>query len=149
MKKQPLQKRTEMEIYTRKPIMVTLGNKEYEIFPKPIKKTLEWKEKTQATIKHIHSILSVLASMQEKEDVKITQELIDTVFQLLNEDVDIMMDLVFEYEPTLPKEEILDTAYMDEMIICILEVLKLAYPFLARLDSKTIKAFLISSTTKK
>lgn len=114
-------KRTDDDKMTGAPVMVTLGGKEYPVYPKKYKEKREWRQKAKA----VFDTLDVLNRIDfEKDQVQ------GALFakNLMLDFIDECVDLLFEWEPTLPKEEILENATEEELIDAIWAVKGLVVP---------------------
>lgn len=116
--------RTDSEKLGKLPIIVCLGGKEYNIHPKPLRQSRLWKEKAKDCIEDFEHLFRV--------DYTNTQDAISALRAFLFDTLDELIDLVFEWEPDLPKDEILDTATEDEMLNAVFAVMELAFPLAQR-----------------
>ena len=101
--------RTEEDKVLQNPVKVTLGGKGYEIRPLPIKYALPWcKSVIQITISGIMSRASITTDTPEEFDNAMNDVLIERPEKLI--------DLFFDYAKDLDKEEIMETASLNEVI---------------------------------
>jgi len=119
-------------------IKVTLGEKEYEIEPLPIKGAREVRHKFAAVLAPAVTALQG-APQTEMSDYSAIAGIISAVKDTLLGLTDLCLDLLFEYSPTLKtnRDEIEATAYDQQVISAFVEVLKLLYPFVQALAGMT------------
>ena len=111
--------RSENDIVTKAPIVVSLGNKEYDIAPLVIKEARAWRVK----------VVEVLASLPSLEDTADTPENFDAALKLLLVTMqDTVLDLFFEYAKELDREEIEGIATEDEVADAFSRVIEVAFP---------------------
>jgi hypothetical protein len=113
--------RTDSDKLSREPVMVKLGNTEYPIHPKPIIESRKWKKLAKKEIDKIDPVFNV-----QMEDY---QKSLPLLKELIFENLDNLVDLVFEWEKELPKKEIMNTATEEEMIDALIIILRMAFPF--------------------
>ncbi len=101
--------RTEEDKVLQSPIKVVLGGRTYEIKPLPIKYALPW-------CKNV--IQTILSGMMSK--TKITTDTPDEFDEAMNDILidrpEKLIDLFFDYARDLNKEEIMETASLNEII---------------------------------
>lgn len=118
-------KRTDTQKLNREPVIVVLGGKQYAIHPQPYGHSRAWKAKARATVESFETLFHV-----NYEDHAAAMSALKTfIFDTFDE----MVDLVFEWDTTLPKDEILDIATEDELLDAVLAVMVLAFPLAQRL----------------
>jgi hypothetical protein len=117
---------------------VVLGGQSYAIKELPARANQAWRKKIDGTLKEILGVLDVIPEMEL--DLAAGQIRAGDIFNLVKKysplllnRIDELADWVISYSPILEedRERILDNAYESEMITALLEVLKLAYPFVA------------------
>ena len=121
MENAPNEPRTEEQIIGRTPVILSLGGKNYNIYPLPISKSREWRAECS-------KIFDVYA---EKLDTRAetNEELTKSVRSLLNEIPAMVYDLVFMYAPNLPRAIIEEEATDQELFDALIAIFLLAYPF--------------------
>src|SRR5688500_7789897 len=117
-----MNERTDEQKISREPIKVVLGGKTYKIEPKAIRHSLAWKTKYKPTLKMFFDLTNSQSINAENAQVLIQDF-------LLNHYED-WIDAVFDWEPLLPKDEILDNpkGSEQELMKAFQAVLQLAYP---------------------
>ena len=113
------QKRTEDQVVTQAPILVTFGGKQYEIKPLVIKESREWRKK----------FADVLGSLplfvKPNSTPKQFSEVINGMFLNVPDDI---INLIFEYAKDLPRDEIEAVATDVEMAKAFEAILEVAFP---------------------
>jgi hypothetical protein len=116
--------RTEEQILSKAPIEVTLGDRPYPIHPANITRSREWRLKLQK------DLADIVGQFNQKAE---GQALVQGLTGALIEFPEKLADLVFAYEPSLPKETILAEATEEQICAAFSVCLTLAFPFLAQL----------------
>jgi uncharacterized membrane protein len=127
-----MKERSEANKLSGTPIVDNLGGEDYNIFTKTIAKSRIWKEKSKPIIAKIQVVMQTNGNNMES-----AQALIGFLYDTWDE----VMDLVFEWEETLPKEKILETATEEELFQAVIGVINLAFPLvkqmgLVKIDKK-------------
>ena len=120
--------RTEDDILARTPIMVRLGDQDYEIALLSVFPQREWRKKLFA------SLAPILASFNFRVDgASMTHGLTAALLEF----PETLADLVFAYGTSLPKEEILGNATEEQMAAAFSAIMAVAFPFLPQLATMT------------
>lgn len=124
--------RSEEDVVTQAPLEVVLGGVKYEIEPLKIREARKWRKQ----LADIKDALADLPSEVENvgELISLIPALVGHLFVTIP---DRIIDLVFSYAPTLPRDLIEDTATDAEIITAFVEILKVAFPFGKALGSIT------------
>lgn len=117
--------RTETQKLNREPVIVVIAGNEYKIHPQSYKHSRAWKEKAKPTVDHFGSLF--------KTNFNDTASAFDALRIFLFDTFDAMIDLCFEYDTSLPKEEIIELATEDELFALILKTLEVAFPLVKML----------------
>jgi hypothetical protein len=120
-----MKQRSEDEIISMSPMRVTLGHKEYDLHPLPIKKARIWREK-------LTNIMSEIVGSMGNKDIS-KQSMTEGLTAALIAFPDKVADLVFEWSPDLPQDTILEEATEGQMNAAFSAIMVMAYPFLAQL----------------
>lgn len=118
-------KRTEEQQIAKTPILVLLGAEQYEIKPLPIIKARQWRTLLNKEMAEITAAMSASES-QANLGPALTSALVAFPEK--------MADLVFAWEPTFPKDKILEEATEEQLAVAYSACMSLAYPFLAQLQ---------------
>lgn len=111
--------RTEDQIVTQAPIIVSFGGKEYQIKPLVIKESREWRRKFAEVLGTLPLFVKPTATPKQFNEV------INGMFM----DVpDSIMDLIFDYARDLPRDEIEAVATDVEMAKAFESILEVAFP---------------------
>lgn len=114
--------RNEEDKLLQVPVKVTLGGKEYEVRPLPLKYALPWcKKLVAATVSGFVSRSNVTTDNPEAFDKAMSELLYDKPEQ--------MIELFFEYARDLPRDEIEETATTAEVVIALEAVKELESRF--------------------
>ena len=112
------EKRSDDQIVTQAPILVSFGGKEYQIKPLVIKESREWRRK-------FAGILGQLPLFNAADTPDKFQKIINGMFM----DVpDSVIDLIFEYVKDLPRDEIEAVATDAEMAKAFESIIEVAFP---------------------
>ena len=122
-------KRTEEQILSKAPIEVTFGEKKYQIKPLTILRQRQWRSKLSEDLKDI-------VSSFERKDAS-SAALATGLTKALLEFPEKLAELVFSYDPSLPKEQILDEATEEQIALAFSAIMAVAFPFLAQLGQVT------------
>lgn len=111
-------------------VTVQLGGQEYAITPLPMKKAREWRQKLEQPFGAMVKVLET-ADTIELTNLGSIAGVVQTFAGTLLGSVDILLNLLFDYAPTLAvdRERIENEAYDEEALAALVEVLKIAYPF--------------------
>jgi len=113
------EKRSEDQVVTQAPIMVSFGGKEYQIKPLVIKESREWRRQFAAILGELPLFANVADTTEH------FQQVINGMFM----DVpDKVIDLIFAYAKDLPREEIEAVATDVEMSKAFESILEVAFP---------------------
>jgi len=124
------QKRSEDQILTQAPIMVSFGGKEYELKPLVIKESREWRRQFAEVLKGLPLFVNAIDTTKHFEQV------INGMFM----DVpDKVIDLIFAYAKDLPREEIEAVATDVEMSKAFESILEVAFPLSRSMVGATAK----------
>lgn len=135
--------RTEEEILAQAPLMVTFGQKQYEIKPLTILKSRSWRKQLVETL---GSIIDTF--LQTSTTLPQTSELLSSgIIGALVQCPEKITDLLFAYAPNLPAQEILENATEDQVIFAFEGVMAMSFPFLGLLG--TMRAVVGSSSLQK
>lgn len=119
-----MKERTEDDILSQAPVKVKLGEKEYELKPLTCRKAREWR------LKLSESLSVITASFgQSPEPGNLGPALTSALISFPEK----LLELVFAYEPSLPRETILDEATEEQVASAFSVIMKLAFPFLGQL----------------
>jgi hypothetical protein len=112
--------RSEDQIVSQAPIIVSFGGKEYEIKPLVIKESREWRKKLAKMMGELSPAINATTDTPEKFQQGINSLLVDMP--------DTIVDLVFDYAKDLPKNEIEAIATDAEMAKAFESILEVAFP---------------------
>ena len=113
------EKRSEDQVLTQAPIMVSFGGKEYELKPLVIKESREWRRQFAEVLKGLPLFVNATDTTQHFEQV------INGMFM----DVpDKVIGLIFAYAKDLPREEIEAVATDAEMSVAFERIIEVAFP---------------------
>lgn len=108
---------------------ITLGGQTYEIAQLPMRENRLWRDTLAAPVTNL---LALLEGNRELEigSVSDLAQIVGLAKTLLLGSMDILLDALFAYSPTLQadRERIEAEAYDDEAIAALAEVVRLAYP---------------------
>lgn len=109
---------------------VVLGGQEYEIEQLSMRKNKEWREKITEPVNKIISLVQNYKTA-EINSVSDIAGLIVVVKDVLFGSMDILLDALFAYAPSLANDRsrIEEEAYDDEAIAALGSIADLAYPF--------------------
>ena len=130
------QERTDEQILTREPIVLSLAGKKYKVQVLPIGKAIEWRKKLIAATAEIsHPLLRPLhvplwrraldffrGGNRAKEYIIAG---LGTAFVAFPERV---LELIFDYAPDLPRPEIINNATEEEVFTAFGEIMAIANP---------------------
>lgn len=119
-----MKERTEEDIITKAPIVVTLGATQYGLKPLPVLKAREWRKKLTDTM------LTVVGSMSLEQS---TTNMGPAMTAALVAFPDKVADLVLAWSPELDAEKVLSEATEEQVATAFCAVMIMAYPFLAPL----------------
>lgn len=124
-------KRTELQKLNREPIMVTIGENKYPIYPKPIVEARVWKQKALPILKPFFDELQML---EEKNTSQVSEIKFATLFiKFATETIDELIELFFDYCTNLNKKEIESIATEEEIYDALFCVIELSFPLVKRL----------------
>lgn len=119
-----MKERTEDEILSKSPFVVTLGETEYGLKPLPVLKARVWRTLLTETMQDI------VGSMSAPES---NTTIGPAMTAALVAFPDKVAELVFAWSPELDQEKILSEATEEQMCVAYSAVMLMAYPFLAPL----------------
>jgi hypothetical protein len=119
-----MKERSEDEIISRAPIKVTLGSAQYDLKPLPILKAREWRTKL------IEVMQTIVGDMSAEQSTITMGPALTAALVAFPEKV---ADLVFQWEPVLPAQTILEEATEEQVAVAFATIMRFAYPFLAQL----------------
>ena len=120
-------KRTEDQQVRQAPLCLTFGeNKEYKAKLRRINSAAEWREQA---ITRLESVVGTFDNASESLGAALSQGLGAALLQF----PEVVSELVFSYDPELPKEEILGIASDEQMALAFSTIMEAAYPYLAPL----------------
>jgi len=113
-----------------KSVTVTLGGRSYEIAALPIRESAAWRRRLAGPFAEL------TAALQGASGIELTRlgdlaGLVQTLSGTILGSVDLLLELLFAYAPALvlDRERIETSAFDEEALVALVEVLKLAYPF--------------------
>lgn len=121
------QERTEEQILTRAPIKAKFGEKEYDLPILPVLKMVAWRKKLIEASNSFASMGVDLASVGQ-------------AFAAIPEK---LVELVFDYAPGLPREEVLESATEEQFAAAFSQIVSVAFPFMRQLT--LLKTLLMAS----
>jgi len=125
-----MKQRTTNEKMNRMPVKVILGDGEYELYPKNLLQVREWKVKALPIVNKLEAVFGTITKATSETETIEMSDVFTQFKSFLFQDMDSIIDLIFDWEPELPKEKILSSADELEMLEAFKEVLALAFPFL-------------------
>jgi len=116
-------------------IVVELGGQAYTVKQRPIREAKAWRQRLAGPFQELASTLEGAGNLDLTAGKDIAQ-LVKVLSGSLIGSIDLVLELLFEYAPTLAEdqERIEAEAYDDEALEAFVEVLKLVYP-LGRLQA--------------
>jgi hypothetical protein len=118
--------RSDADKISMAPVKVRLGDTDYKL---PVLRTLkmrEWREKLNTSLGPTLATFGLTVPEVGAEDA--VQDGIVAVLLTVPEKI---TELMFEFCPELPRETVLNESTEEQMVAAFLEVLQVAYPFLA------------------
>ena len=113
------EKRSEDQVVTQAPIVLSFGGKQYELKSLVIKESREWRKQFAEVLRALPLFVNAIDTTKHFEKV------IDGMFL----DVpDKVIDLVFAYAKDLPRDEIEAVATDDEMAKAFEAIIEVAFP---------------------
>ena len=112
--------RTEDQIVSQAPILVSFGGTEYQIRPLVIKESREWRQKLAKMMGELSPVVNVTTDTPEK-----FQEAMNSLLVTMP---DTVVDLVFAYGKDLSRDEIEAVATDAEMAKAFESILEVAFP---------------------
>ena len=113
------EKRSEDQVITQAPIMVSFGGKQYELKPLVIKESREWRRQFAEVLKALPLFVNAIDTTKHFEQV-INGMFLDVPDKVIN--------LIFAYAKDLPREEIEAVATDDEMAKAFEVIIEVAFP---------------------
>ena len=113
------EQRSEDQVVTQAPIMVSFGGKEYEIKLLVIKESRIWRQQFAEVLKALPLFVNAIDTTKHFEQV-INGMFLDVP--------DKVIDLIFAYAKDLPREEIEAVATDAEMSVAFESILEVAFP---------------------
>lgn len=124
------EKRTEEQIITQAPIMVSFGGKKYELKLLVIKESREWRRQFAAVLGGLPLFVNAIDTTEH------FQQVINGMFL----DVpDKVVDLIFAYAKDLPRDEIEAVATDVEMSVAFERIIEVAFPLSRSMMGATAK----------
>lgn len=127
--------RTDQQKVSMTPVTVSFGDKEYPIKPLVISKSEPWREKLFAHLAQFNSF----RFPEKTEDLE--KAVNDAIKQALNSYLiqfpSKMLELIFAYAPDLPKNEIMDAATDEQIVLAFANMMEMAFPFFEALRMVT------------
>lgn len=117
--------RSEDDILAQAPIQVKFGGKEYEIKIRRIKKARQWREQLIKTVE--------LVSKELEPVVTNVDQFVGGFGFIYMKFPEQIADLVFSYDPTLPREEIEEVGTEEEIARAFGKIMDVAFPFFQQL----------------
>ena len=117
--------RTESDMIAKSPVKVMLGSSEYDLHPLPIKKAREWRTKLNETMAGV-----VEPMRQEQSQAAFGPALTAALIKFPEK----MLELIFAYNPDLPKDTVENEATEEQITIAFCTAMRFAYPFLRPLQ---------------
>ena len=113
------EKRSEDQVVTQAPIMISFGGKEYELKPLVIKESRQWRQEFAKVLNSLPLFVNAIDTTEH------FQQVINGMFL----DVpDKIIDLIFAYAKDLPREEIEAVATDVEMSKAFESIIEVAFP---------------------
>lgn len=130
-----MKERTEDEIISMSPIVVTLGAAKYPLKPLSPNKAREWRTKLNEVM---FTIVGDLSAEQSTTNIGPAMTAALVAFP------DRVQELVFAWAPELPKDKLLDEATEEQFAFAYSAIMVMAYPFLVplALSMKVTKSLL-------
>lgn len=122
--------RTEDQILSKAPIVVMLGEKEYNIKPLGISAQRAWRDKMSQEMQEV--VQSFAPTYKGPESASLFSAGLTVALTKFPEK---LTDLVFAYCPDLPRDEIMETATEEQVSIAFSKIMKVAFPFLTHLQT--------------
>lgn len=113
--------RTEQQKLTKAPIVVTFGEKEYQIKVRRILAAQEWRQQ------FMQEIEALFGAMGQKADG--TPAFMSGMRAMFAQFPEKMVDLVCSYDPELPRQEIRENATEEQISVAFGRVVQIAFPF--------------------
>lgn len=109
---------------------ITLGRQTYEVAALPIQSARKWREQFQKPFQAISAALGGLEKIDLSKGSDVAG-LLNSLQGIILTAPDAILEMLYAYSPSLAddKERIEREAFDDEVIVALVEVLKLAYPF--------------------
>jgi len=118
--------RTDAQMLGQLPIKLFFGEQTYDVKVLTVIKNREWKEKLAVKFGVIIGQLDAPAEISN---------FLGGLTMALIQMPDKLAEMVFEYAPDLPKEDILKIATDEQICLAFSEIMQVAYPFLAQLGT--------------
>jgi hypothetical protein len=123
--------RTDAEIRARTPLSVRFGDQDYQIQLLRVHAQREWRKRL---VTELGVILGNFSLSADQVGANVFHGgLISALVQCPEK----LADLLFEYAPDLPKDQILESATEEQVIFAFSAVMEVALPFLAVLKTAT------------
>jgi len=113
------EQRSEEQVVTQAPIMVSFGGKQYELKPLVIKESRAWRQEFAEVLKTLPLFVNAIDTTKHFEQV-INGMFLDVP--------DKVIDLIFAYAKDLPRNEIEAVATDAEMSKAFESILEVAFP---------------------
>lgn len=137
---------------------ITLGQKVYSIGPLPLRQASKMRQKIDSEITGISTLIESLQGLNTQDVASLDPKKIGSILQVASSTIldlpEKLFDLICEYSPSVQsdREELLDTAYDDQVFVAFVEVLKNLIPLaqisamLSGLETLGTSSSLASST---
>jgi len=135
--------RTEDQIIAQAPIKVVLGGRTWEVRPLTINEAVRWRERAFTELEKVSRAFTpprrpLLAFLRRDHDE--TAAFVASLKVAFFEVPRLAGDLFFSYASVLPRREIERVATERELVTALLEVWKVAFPFLELLRTAVVMA---------
>jgi hypothetical protein len=116
-----MKERTEDDVISKAPILVTLGETQYGLKPLPVLKAREWRSKLAQTMQ---GIVTPMSAEQSPNTIGPAMTAALVAFP------DKVADLVFAWATDLPVDKVLNEASEEQIAVAYSAIMVMAYPFL-------------------
>lgn len=124
-----MKQRTEQDVSSFAPITVRFGSTNYEIQQLPWRKSCKWREKLANELRD--TALASNLTIPDGVDISawVKTEFASKISLTFLRSPEKMVELIFDFAPYLPKEEILDAASPEQLMRAFMDLMTLAFPF--------------------
>lgn len=123
--------RNELDKVSQQPVTVTLGSKEYQVKPLPIKHSIPWCRAVVDLLKNLPEYAQVTVDTGEQYKIAVQEVMINSPSKIV--------DLFFQYAHELQRELIEGEASSAEIMAAFEAVLGLELPFLGAMAKAMTK----------